>query len=104
MASARDFDKDIQAMQKEIANLRDELKKSAANILPDDDFLANARAKLEEEAQKIMSGLSDMAKSAQKQGEQAIEAVEDKIAEKPMMSVLTSVGIGFVIGWLVGRK
>lgn len=68
----------------------------------------NAKAKLMDEADmlvnRVKSGASDVAGQVKHTGAQVLENVEHQVEEKPMTSVLTALGIGFVVGLLLSRR
>lgn len=69
---------------------------------------AAARAKLMEEADmvvnKVKTGTRDVAHSVKQTGAAVLEGVEHQVEEKPMTSVLTALGIGFAVGWMLNRR
>lgn len=69
---------------------------------------SNARAKLAEEADvlvnKVKHSASDVAHSVKETGSAVVRGVEHQVEERPMTSVLTALGIGFLVGWMVSRK
>ncbi len=51
-----------------------------------------------------MKKMQDAASGAVESGERVLHNVEGKIEDRPFASVLTVLGVGFAVGWLVGRK
>ena|SRR5690554_6950580 len=95
------LEKELESLRKDLKTLQDDMKKAVGS---GGDAVAAARAKLEAEADRLMQNLSSAASGVRDQGTAMLETVEGKIEEKPLATVLTTFGIGFVIGWLIGRK
>ena len=68
------------------------------------DMLAATKKKFDEEAQKIMDSLQKAADGVQDQGKKMLGQVERQVEEKPVASLMTTLGVGFIIGWLVSKK
>ncbi len=95
------YENEIAGLKKDIDTLKGELRDAAA---AGGDALGNAREILEKEAHKLMERVTEAASGARKQSEEVLHNVEEHIGEKPLQSVLMTLGIGFVVGWLVGRR
>ena len=46
--------------------------------------------------------ISETAKAVKAKGEEAVEAAQKKISERPLTSVLISLGVGVGLGMLIG--
>ena len=58
-----------------------------------------------DELKKDLKTLQKDLQSAIKSGGKAtLQSVESKIEDHPIASVVTVFGVGFVLGWLMGRK
>lgn len=100
-----DLHKDFDALKKDFEQLRKDLKDlSKAGGDAANDVVDTARKKLEAEADKLMASLRDASGEAKKRGNQAVQEVEGYVEDRPFSSVIATFGIGFVIGWLIGRK
>lgn len=68
------------------------------------DVLAATKKKFDEEAQKLMENLQKAAETVQDHGKKMYDQVERQVEEKPVTSLMTTLGVGFIIGWLIGKK
>ena len=68
------------------------------------DVLAATKKKFDEEAQKLMDNLQKAAENIQDHGKKMYSQVERQVEEKPVASLMTTLGVGFIIGWLVSKK
>ena len=99
-------------MQQELEAIRNDLKQLQADTarLKDAgldltrDMVSNARQKLETETQRLLKRLQDGAESMKHHGQEALHKIEKQVDERPLASLLTAAGVGFVLGWLVSRK
>lgn len=115
-----DLNKEIAKLQAELADMRDQLKsavKAGGNAVKENaegaldsakELTAAARDKLVEEAEALLSKLREGAAGTvdtiKETGKKALGGVESTIEERPVTSVLTALGIGFAIGWLVTKS
>ncbi len=101
----RDVAKELDELKKALKDLQKDVQdvaKSGGRLAGDEvDVL---RGKLEKEAERLMSKLQGVASGAAESGERVLHNVESKIEERPVASVLTVFGVGFAVGWLLGRK
>ncbi len=119
MAEA-DLRRELETLRKDLATLRGDvttLSETAGKTTKETiqeimdaakEATANARAKLMEEADHVVrnvkAGATDVAGQVRQTGAQMIEGVEQKVEEKPMTAVLTALGVGFVVGWMMTRR
>ncbi len=115
-----DMQKELDNLRSELASMRDELSKVAKNgaaamkesavgaFDAAKDMTGAAREKLMEEAEalltKLRAGAAGVADQVKETGVKAIGSVEHTIEERPVTSVLTALGVGFAIGWLVTKS
>ncbi len=115
-----DVSKELAKLQAELADMRDQLtavakagsstvKESAAGALDAAKGMTSAaRDKLVEEAEallaKLREGAAGTVETIKETGKKAIGSVEHTIEERPVTSVLTALGVGFAIGWLVTKS
>ena len=52
----------------------------------------------------MRSGAREVAHTVKETGSAALEEVEHQVRERPMTSVLTALGVGFVVGMLLSRR
>jgi ElaB/YqjD/DUF883 family membrane-anchored ribosome-binding protein len=98
---SKEFDnlkEDLVRLQKDLANL------SAASGSAASDALGSAKATLEQEAQKLLENIQQAAGGLKQEGERALHQAEKQIEDRPVSSLLTTLGIGFALGWLVSRR
>lgn len=97
----RDLQKEFDALKKDLTALRGDL---AALVDQGGDVAGAAKRKLEEEVRDLKARLGESAAAVKEKGSEVVGAVEERISDKPLTSVLTAAGVGFVIGWLLGKK
>jgi ElaB/YqjD/DUF883 family membrane-anchored ribosome-binding protein len=101
----RDLSKEFDVLRKDLTELRSDLRKLAdTGGAVTGDVVNAARMKLEQEAEKLMERLHNAAGGVKGQGGKMLHGMEDRIEDRPLASVLTTFGIGFAVGWLLGRK
>lgn len=101
----RDLSKEFDVLKKDMTELRSDLRKlveSGGDMAG--DAVQAARVKLEQEAERLMERLQGAAAGVKGQGGKMLHDMEDRIEDRPLASVLTTFGVGFAIGWLLGRK
>ncbi len=97
----RDLQKEFDALKKDLGALRGDL---ASLVDQGGDVAAEARRKLEEEVRDLKSRIGEGAAAVKEKGVEMVGAVEDSISDRPLTSVLTAAGVGFLVGWLLGKK
>ncbi len=101
----RNLQKEIDDLKANFAQLQKDWEKMASTgESMASDVLSTAKKKLDEEAQKIMDSLQKAADGVQDQGKKMLGQVERQVEEKPVASLMTTLGVGFIIGWLVSKK
>jgi len=101
----RDIAKELDELKKALKDLQKDMQdvaKSGGRLAGDE--VDAFRSKLEKEAERLISKLQAAASGAAESGERVLHSVESKIEERPVASVLTVFGVGFAVGWLLGRK
>lgn len=112
--------KEFAKLQAELADMRDQLKavaKAGSSTVKEGavgaldaakDMTSAARDKLVEEAeallQKLREGAAGTVDTIKETSKKAIGSLESTIEERPVTSVLTALGVGFAIGWLVTKS
>jgi ElaB/YqjD/DUF883 family membrane-anchored ribosome-binding protein len=107
-----DLQKEFNALKRELETMRGEFGKLAedtgrATAQASETAkaaVATALSKLEEEGKVLMDKLQNAGQGAVEAGEHAVSGVQAKIEEQPMVSTVTALGVGFVLGMLIGRK
>lgn len=97
----RDLQKEFDALKKDLVTLRGDL---AALVDQGGDVATEARRKLEEEVRDLRARLGEGAAAVKEKGAEMVGAVEDRISDSPFTSVITAAGVGFIVGWLLGKK
>ncbi|HET6655276.1 MAG TPA: DUF883 domain-containing protein [Gammaproteobacteria bacterium] len=89
-----DPEKDIHAIKSEVDSLKSELRSLTESLKREAEAQARAGyAKAREASDKVRH-----------QARQGAAMVEDQIEERPLISVLTAFGVGFLIGKILDRK
>lgn len=120
MADTPELRKELNTLKQDLAALRGDvttLSESSARTAKEGaeaiynaakEATAQAREKLMQEAdalmQKVRTGAKDVAGTVKESGQAALHEVEDTVKERPMTSVLTALGVGFVVGMLLSRR
>ncbi len=101
-------------LEKEIADIKDDL-----SVLRDDladlaralketlgDYRQTAREEVRRKAGEAQARIGEQVGKARALGEEAVEQMERKIVERPLASLLTAAGIGFILARLLegGRR
>ena len=101
----KDFNKEVDSIKDDLKKLQADLKRlTDASTEMGADLYNTAREKLEIEANKLMEHFQETAGDVKGQGKKVMQDVEQRVEEKPVSSVLMTLGIGFALGWLIGRK
>ena len=101
----RNLQQELDSLKTNYSQLKkdwDEMTAKGGNMAG--DVLAAAKKKLDEEAEKLMENLQNAADRVQDQGKKMLDQVERHVEEKPVASLMTTLGVGFIIGWLVAKK
>lgn len=96
-----DLKKELDVLKNGLKELRGDLKnlvESGADM--SGDAMSAARTTLEKEAELLISQLHEAASGAVQSGGRMMRRMESRIEDWPVGSVLTSVGVGIVLGWL----
>lgn len=88
------YEKEFDQMKDEVQSLRTELKSLAESWKRQAE--AQARAGYEK--------VREAGGRAREQAKAGADALGDQIEERPLISVMTAFGVGFVIGKLLGRR
>lgn len=91
---------DFDDLKQDVARLRNDLSSTTRKLVDlgkDQSGAAKERAQLE--ASKLLNELNSAVEESKDKGKRALEAVEDKVTEKPFLSLL----IVFIFGLFLGR-
>lgn len=100
-----DLKKEIESLKKDLASVRDDLGRvSTASAGAAEDVVGSVRERLEQETDRLLARLQDAADEAGVKGRKVLDDVESELEERPVTTLLSSFGIGVLVGWLVSRK
>lgn len=92
--------KDFDVLKADVAKLRSDLSSTTKKLIEmgkDESGAAKEKAQLE--AAKLLDELGDAVEESKYKGKRALESVEVKITQKPLLSLL----IAFVVGLFLGK-
>jgi len=98
--------KEVAALKEDMARLREDIA-ALTRALGETagDYRDAAREEVLRRAEEAKAQARAQVERARQAGEEMVEEVEQKIVEKPFMSLLTAAGIGFVLARLLeGRS
>lgn len=91
---------EFDTLKSDVAKLRSDLSTTTKKLIDvGKDQTGEAKEIAKIEAAKLLSELEDAVDESKQKGKRALESVEDKIIEKPLLSLL----VAFVIGLLIGK-
>ncbi len=100
MASKNDVSKDFDVLKADVAKLRSDLSSTTKKLIEiGKDESGSAKEKAQLEAAKLLNELEDAVEESKHKGRRALESVEDKVTEKPLLSLL----IAFILGLFLGK-
>ena len=85
--------KDVETLKEDISKLREDFAGIAQSLLE------RGKAETESAKERFSESFSDEFEAARIMGKEKMESIEDKIREKPLMSLI----IAFVIGLFLGK-
>jgi ElaB/YqjD/DUF883 family membrane-anchored ribosome-binding protein len=89
---------DLSQLREDVGNLTVALKEAGAARAS--EMSDEARQRMQAAASNLSARYDDM----RVRGEQAVEPVTREIQERPLTSVLTAFGVGFIIGKLLEKR
>jgi|AMFO01.1.fsa_nt_gi Uncharacterized conserved protein len=97
--------KEVAALKEDMARLREDIA-ALTRALGETagDYRDAAREEVLHRARQAREQAEAQIEQARAAGEQVVEEVEQKIVEKPFMSLLTAAGIGFVLARLLDGR
>ena len=100
-----DLKKELETLRADLTAVREDLGRlRAAGAHAAEDTVANARQRLEEETDRLLSRLKATADEAGTRGRRVMDDVETELEEHPVTALLTSFGVGVLVGWIFSRK
>ena len=100
-----DLKKELETLQADLAAVREDLGRlRSAGADAAEDTVASARQRLEEETDRLLARLKETADEAGTKGRRMLDDVESELEERPLTTLLSSFGIGVLIGWIFSRK
>jgi ElaB/YqjD/DUF883 family membrane-anchored ribosome-binding protein len=94
----RDLKSDMNAIKSDIDNLRKDL---AAAL---DRIKGTAASRAESEIQALQKRINRIAEDLQTGGRESLRAVEERIEERPLVSLAIAFAVGLVLGRLFDRR
>jgi ElaB/YqjD/DUF883 family membrane-anchored ribosome-binding protein len=94
----RDLKSDMNAIKSDIDNLRKDL---AAAL---DRIKGTATSRAESEIQALQKRINRIAEDLQTGGRESLRAVEERIEERPLVSLAIAFAVGLVLGRLFDRR
>jgi ElaB/YqjD/DUF883 family membrane-anchored ribosome-binding protein len=94
----RELKSDVDAIKSDLDNLRKDL----AAVL--DRIKGTATSRAESEIQALQKRINKIADDLQTGGRESLRAVEERIEERPLVSLAIAFGVGIVLGRLFDRR
>jgi ElaB/YqjD/DUF883 family membrane-anchored ribosome-binding protein len=94
----RDLKSDVDAIKSDLDNLRKDL----AAVL--DRIKGTATSRAESEIQALQKRIGKIADDLQTGGREGLRAVEERIEERPLISLAIAFAVGIVLGRLFDRR
>ncbi len=92
--------KDFDILKEDVARLRSDLSSTTKKLIElGKDETGAAKEKAQLEASKLLNELESAVDESKEKGRRALDSVEDKITEKPFLSLL----IVFILGLFLGK-
>lgn len=109
MTKRSELDKDIEVLREDVAKLRRDLASTSKKIVEigkdqSASIATEARAKLQSEAMHLIGELNSVLNSTRGKGKRAVNSIENKVTEKPLMSVAIALIAGLIFGKLADRS
>lgn len=100
-----DLRAEMETLRQDLAAIRDDLARlrQAGNDAAS-EAVGTARERLEKETERLMERLKSAAEQAEDRGMRVLHDVEQQIEERPLTTLLSSFGLGVIVGWLFSRK
>jgi len=97
---------DVRVLKEDFGQLRTDMADLMQTLVDATKSEAgDARKRLEDEASQRLAQMRDGIEEARRQGERAAATVEQKIEDRPFLSVVGAFGVGLLVGKLLdGRK
>jgi ElaB/YqjD/DUF883 family membrane-anchored ribosome-binding protein len=95
------FSSDLESLKKSFAQLRSDLTSLVGNAVGAGKTSAHL---VKEQAAAAADGVKHKLHDLKDHGSETAEAIERKISERPLASVLIAFGIGYVMARLISRK
>lgn len=102
---ARSIDKEREAIRKDLEKLKNDfIKLSKSSVDLAEDKALEARQKLEAEFERLIARVQGGAEAMLEQGQELVKGVSEEVEKHPLSALLTSFGLGMLVGWLLTRK
>lgn len=105
MAEKQELRQDMQTLRDDVTKLRSDLSGITQRLLEaGKDEAGMARYKLEAEVRKLLEEVSQTLGQTRERSRKAVEGVEQKIGERPLISLIIAFIVGLLLGKLFDRK
>lgn len=94
----RDLNKDVDAIKNDL----DALRKDLASVV--ETIKGSAKSRAESEIEALQKRLNQIAGNVQTSGREGLQAVEDQITDKPLVSLALAFAVGMALGRLFDRR
>lgn len=97
-----DYEKAVNALTKDVKDMRDDMKDVIAAVKAKaGSYVDDAKASVHESAAHRLDQVHDAADAVRQRYDDGLESCASKIAERPFVSVLAALGVGWVLGRLM---
>ena len=105
MAERQELRQDMQILRDDVTKLRSDLSGITQRLLEaGKDEAGNARYKLEAEVRNLLDEVGQALGQTRERSRRAVEGVEHKIEERPLISLIIAFIVGLLLGKLFDRK
>ena len=97
-----DYEKAVNALTKDVKDMRDDMKDVIAAVKAKaGSYIDDAKASVHESAAHRLDQARDAADAVRQRYDDGLKSCAVKIAERPFVSVLAALGVGWVLGRLM---
>lgn len=99
-SQGRDLSTEFEALKKDLGQVRKDLQN-----LADAGFetAKGTRDRFDSETRQMIDRMRDASSSAMEREQDMMQDVRRRVGDKPITSIVTALGVGFVVGWLASK-